>query len=231
MLRRYIYGWRLIRGHGRSSLCCVYGVLTIRCYPYVIVSTKKRSLYIRELRPAIIFRFLFIQDLFEENHRAGESYDSAMKSSYFTVGKTRRDATRCDVMRRARRGSLPFGLIARQRLRPLGTLGSRLVVVRALARALSQTARSPDSADVVACIVLLHPRLARTWCNYSPQFRVPPECHGDAPAMPSKRPMHSAPLIMRLRLVPPPRTACNYASSHPRFFSGAFRPLGVYALI
>lgn len=51
-----------------------------------------------------------------------------------------------------------------------------------------------DGADVVAYAVLLHSRLARTWgCrNYSLQFRVPPECHGDAPAMPSKRPMHSA---------------------------------------
>lgn len=52
---------------------------------------------------------------------------------------------RRDVTRRARRGSLPFGLIARQWLRPLGT---RTLLCT---RKPSQAARSPDGADVIAC--------------------------------------------------------------------------------
>lgn len=102
-----------------------------------------------------------------------------MKSSNFAVGETRRDARRRDA--------------------------TRLVTIRVNCPAVAAPTPGPsdvvmhsqaahDGADVVAYVVLLHSRLARTWgcCNYSLQFRVPPECHGDAPAMPSKRPMHSA---------------------------------------
>jgi len=111
-----------------------------------------------------------------------------MIQSDFVIGETRRDAIQRDVTRRARRGSLPFGLIALAVAAPTRHSG---VVMHS--RKPSQAARSPDGADVVACTVLLHSQLARTWCcNYSLQFRVPPECHGDAPTMPSKRPMHSA---------------------------------------
>lgn len=60
-----------------------------------------------------------------------------MKSSNFAVDETRRDATR-----RARRGSLPFGLIARQWLRPLGA--RTLLCIRKR----WQAARSPDGTDV-----------------------------------------------------------------------------------
>lgn len=98
---------------------------------------------------------------------------SAMKSSNFAGRRgrvtQRGEATRGDATR-SRRGSLPFGLIARQWLRPLGT-----DVVMHSRRALAGCARSPG-ADVVAyttqCCCTLS-RLARTWCNYSPQFRVP----------------------------------------------------------
>lgn len=79
----------------------------------------------------------------------------------------RRDATR-----RARRGSLPFGLIARQRLRPRrhSTPSVRLLCTRERAR----TARPALTWSLVTHSGVVAPaRLARTWCNYSPQFRVP----------------------------------------------------------
>lgn len=103
----------------------------------------------------------------------------AMKSSNFAVDETRRDATR----------------------------STRLVTIRVNCPTVAAPTRYSDvvmhSQALAGCTftrrhwraaytVLLHSRLARTWCcNYSLQFRVPPECHGDAPAMPSKRPMYS----------------------------------------
>jgi len=150
-----------------------------------------------------------------------ESDISALKWSDFII-ETRRDATRRDATRSTRLVTIRVNC-------PAVAAPTRHsdVVMHSLEP--SQAARSPDGADVVACIVLLHSRLARTWCNYSLQFRVPPECHGDAPTMPSKRPMHSARSLCTSISFPRPLDAArNYASTHSRFFFGLRCPTTCY---
>lgn len=79
-----------------------------------------------------------------------------MKSSNFAVGETRRDATRGDA---TRRGSLPFGLIARQWLRPLPgprtLLCTRRLHTTALTWSLTQCCCTRDSLERGAAAAII----------------------------------------------------------------------------
>jgi len=125
------------------------------------------------------------------------------------------------VTRRARRGSLPFGLIARQWLRPLGT--RTLLCIRKR----WQAARSPDGTDVrlTQCCCTrdsLERGAAIIRCSFAFHRSVTVTLRLCPPNVRCVQLTHYAPPS---RLLHPLDSIRNYASTHSRFFL-AFLPPG-----